>query len=99
MNTQRLPSNPFADDGVIVLAHRGFRGAYPENTLLAFQKAAELHVDGLETDIHSTRDGVLVVCHDETVDRTTNGSGLIKEMTWDELQQLDAGYRWTADGG
>lgn len=99
MRQQRNPSKPFADDGVIVLAHRGFRGQYPENTMLAFQKAAELNVDGLETDIHRTRDGVLVVCHDETVDRTTNGSGLIKEMTWAELQQLDAGYRWTADDG
>ncbi len=95
----RTPAHPFADDGVIVLAHRGFRGAYPENTMPAFQKAAELGVDGLETDIHQTKDGVLVVCHDETVDRTTNGSGLIKEMTLAELQRLDAGYRWTADNG
>ena len=97
---QKRPSHPFAaEDGVIVLAHRGFRGAYPENTMLAFQKAAELGVDGLEMDIHATRDGVLVISHDETVDRTTDGSGLIKEMTLAELQRLDAGYRWTADGG
>ena len=88
-----------AENGLVVLAHRGFRGQYPENTMLAFQKAAELGVDGLETDIHSTRDGVLVVSHDATVERMTNGSGLIKEMTLAELQQLDAGYRWTADGG
>lgn len=100
MRKQQLPGNPFAQNGqVIVLAHRGFRGAYPENTMLSFQKAAELGVDGLEMDIHATRDGVLVVSHDETVDRMTNGSGLIKEMTLAELRQLDAGYRWSADGG
>ncbi len=97
---KRLPAHPFAaDNGVIALAHRGFRGQYPENTMLAFQKAAELGVDGLEMDIHSTRDGVLVISHDATVERMTNGSGLIKEMTLAELQQLDAGHRWTADGG
>ena len=97
---EKRPSHPFTTkNDVIVLAHRGFRGQYPENTMLAFQKAAELGVDGLEMDIHATRDGVLVVSHDETVDRMTNGFGPIKEMTVAELRQLDAGYRWTADGG
>ena len=96
----KRPFQPFAaENGIIVLAHRGFRGQYPENTMLAFQKAAELGVDGLEMDIHATSDGDLVVSHDETVDRMTNGSGSIKEMTLAELQQLDAGYRWTADEG
>ena len=100
MRKQHLPANPFAQNGdVIVLAHRGFRGQYPENTMLSFQKAAELGVDGLEMDIHSTKDGVLVVSHDAIVERMTNGSGPIKEMTLAELQQLDAGYRWSADGG
>lgn len=96
----RLPSKPFAHQGgVVVLAHRGWRGLYPENTMLSFRKAAELPIDGLEIDIHSTADGVLVVCHDDTVDRTTNGSGRIQEYTFAELQQLDAGYRFTPDGG
>ncbi len=100
MRKQPLPINPFAQNGdVIVLAHRGFRGQYPENTLLSFQKAAELGVDGLEMDIHSTKDGILVVSHDATVERMTNGSGPIKEMTLAELRQLDAGYRWTPDAG
>jgi glycerophosphoryl diester phosphodiesterase len=100
MRKQQLPANPFAQNGkVIVLAHRGFRGMYPENTMLAFQKAAELGVGGLEMDIHATRDGVLVVSHDATVDRMTDGSGLIKEMTLAELCRLDAGYRWTPDAG
>lgn len=67
--------------------------------MVAFEAAAELPIDGLETDIHSTADGVLVAIHDETVDRTTNGSGPVKEMTLAQLKQLDAGYRWTPDGG
>lgn len=96
----RLPSKPFAHQGgVVVLAHRGWRGLYPENTMLSFRKAAELPIDGLEIDIHQTADGVLVVCHDDTVDRTTNGNGRIQEYTFAELQQLDAGYRFTPDGG
>lgn len=100
MARKRLPEHPFAnEEGIVVLAHRGFRGKYPENTLLAFQKAAELGVDGLEMDIHSTKDGVIVVSHDATVDRTTNGTGLIKEMSLAELKRLDAGYRWTPDNG
>ncbi|MCP4425486.1 MAG: glycerophosphodiester phosphodiesterase [Chloroflexi bacterium] len=94
------PHAPFAgQNGPVVLAHRGFRGQYPENTMPAFQKAADLGVHGLEMDIHRSRDGVLIVCHDATVDRTTDGSGLIKEMTLAELKRLDAGYRWTADDG
>lgn len=96
----RLPSRPFAHQGgVVVLAHRGWRGLYPENTMLSFRKAAELPIDGLEIDIHSTADGVLVVCHDATVDRTTDGNGRIQDHTLAELQKLDAGYRYTPDGG
>lgn len=96
----RLPSRPFASQGgPVVLAHRGWRGLYPENTMLSFRKAAGLPIDGLEIDIHQTKDGVLVVCHDETVDRTTNGNGRIQDHTLAELQQLDAGYRFTPDGG
>ncbi|MCP4358703.1 MAG: glycerophosphodiester phosphodiesterase [Chloroflexi bacterium] len=96
----RSPARPFANQGgVVALAHRGFRGLYPENTMLAFEKAAAMSIDGLEIDIHSTKDGVLVVCHDETVDRTTEGSGRIQDFTLAELQQLDAGYRFTPDEG
>ena len=83
----------------MVLAHRGWSGRFPENTMLAFRKAAELPVDGLEMDIHSTRDGALVVCHDPTVDRTTDGHGRIQDFTLAELQKLDAGYRFTPDEG
>lgn len=65
----------------------------------SFQLAASWGVDGLELDVHQTADGVLVVCHDEFVERTTNGRGLIKEKTLVELQMLDAGYHWSQDGG
>ena len=96
----RLPSRPFAQQGgVVVLAHRGWRGLYPENTMLSFHKAAELPIDGLEIDIHSTADGVLVVFHDATLERTTNGNGRVQDHTFAELQQLDAGFRFTPDGG
>lgn len=96
----RTTQHPFADpDGLLVMAHRGWRGYYPENTLLSFQQAAALQVDGLEMDIHSTADGVLVVFHDDTLERTTNGTGLIHNLTYAELKQLDAGYWWTNDDG
>jgi len=89
----------FAGDGVLVMAHRGGRGLWPENTLYAFQRAWELGVDVLEMDLHSSSDGVLVVMHDGTVDRTTDGTGPIQDYTLEELKELDAGYRWTADDG
>jgi glycerophosphoryl diester phosphodiesterase len=86
-------------DSLLVFAHRGGGGRWPQNTLYAFNQAAKLGVDALETDIHTTADGVIVVCHDPTVDETTNGHGQIHGMTLAQLKQLDAGYRWTADGG
>lgn len=72
-------------------AHRGFSARYPENTMLAFQKAAETGCNGIELDIHLTADRQIVILHDEEVDRTTNGHGLVKDMTLAELQALDAG--------
>ncbi|MBK8931434.1 MAG: glycerophosphodiester phosphodiesterase [Chloroflexi bacterium] len=94
------PSHPFARNGrPIIIGHRGAAGHLPENTMLSFQQAADWGVDGLELDIHLTADGVIVVCHDEFVERTTNGRGLIKEKTLAELQQLDAGYHFTPDNG
>jgi glycerophosphoryl diester phosphodiesterase len=73
------------------IAHRGFSGRYPENTLTSFLSAIELGCTWLECDVRRTRDGVFVVLHDETVDRTTNGTGRIGELTWDEIRNLDAG--------
>ncbi len=69
----------------------------PENTLEAFQKSADMGVDILEMDIRMTKDGHLVVIHDKTIDRTTNGSGLVKEMTLAEIQSYDAAYYFSTD--
>jgi len=82
-----------------VIAHRGGAGLAPENSMVAFRNAVSLGVDMLEMDIHMTKDGHLVVIHDKSVDRTTNGHGLVKEMTLSEIRHLDAGYRFTIDGG
>ncbi len=83
----------------LVIAHRGGRGLWPENTLYGFEQAVALGVDVLEMDIHSTADGVLVVMHDDTVDRTTNGVGPVHSLILDELKALDAGHNWSADDG
>lgn len=74
-----------------VIAHRGFSGAAPENTIAAVRAAIEIQADMVEIDVTLTADGHLVVIHDETLDRTTNGSGRVSEFTLAELQQLDAG--------
>ncbi|RSK35775.1 glycerophosphodiester phosphodiesterase [Bhargavaea beijingensis] len=78
-----------------IFAHRGASGSRPENTLAAFREAAGLPIDGVELDVHLSGDGVPVVIHDETVDRTTDGSGYVKAMTVDELKQLSAGCRFS----
>lgn len=76
----------------MIFAHRGFSGYYPENTMLAFQKVAEETVaDGIELDIQLTKDGEIVIMHDETLDRTTNGSGFLKDYTLAELKTLSVG--------
>ena len=72
------------------IAHRGFKGAYPENTMLAYEKAIETGADGIEFDVHLTKDGELVIIHDETLERTTDGKGLIKDKTLQELKKLNA---------
>lgn len=83
----------------LVIAHRGGAGLWPENTIYAFERAKELGVDVLEIDVQVTADGVLVVMHDGTLDRTTNGSGLINKLTLAQLKKLDAAFRWSPDGG
>lgn len=72
------------------IAHRGFSGKYPENTMTAFEKAVEEKCDGIETDVQLTKDGEMVLCHDELLDRTTNGSGLLANYTFNELRKLNA---------
>ena len=86
-------------DRPLVIAHRGGGGLAPENTISAFENSVRLGVDVLELDVHSTADGALVVIHDRTVDRTTDGSGRVNALTLDEIRRLDAGYRFSTDGG
>jgi glycerophosphoryl diester phosphodiesterase len=74
-----------------VYGHRGASAEYPENTLAAFRRALELDIEGIELDVHLSADGVPVVIHDETVDRTTNGQGAVADLTVEQLRGLDAG--------
>ncbi|MDF2723783.1 MAG: hypothetical protein K0Q59_3458 [Paenibacillus sp.] len=76
---------------IMNLAHRGASSYAPENTLAAFYKGLEMGATGIETDIQQSKDGVLFLLHDKTVDRTTNGSGQPQAFTWAELSELDAG--------
>lgn len=77
---------------ILVWAHRGASGVMPENTLPAFSKAAELGADGVELDIQLTKDGEIVVIHDEMVDRTSDGKGWVKDFTLEEIRKLDVSY-------
>jgi glycerophosphoryl diester phosphodiesterase len=77
-----------------IYAHRGARGHAPENTLLAFSLAFDLGADAIECDVQRTSDGRLVVIHDDTLDRTTNGRGKVREASFETLRGLNAGVRW-----
>jgi glycerophosphoryl diester phosphodiesterase len=81
----------------LILAHRGARRQAPENTMAAFRLAAEMGADGVELDVQLSKDGEAVVIHDFNVDRTTNGSGPVKDLTLVELQRLDAGSWYSAE--
>lgn len=85
------------DRQFFIWAHRGASSEAPENTLASFVAAEEAGADGIELDIHLTRDGVPVVLHDATVDRTTNGSGAVSRLSLSALRRLDAGS-WFAPG-
>ncbi len=76
----------------VVTAHRGFSGKYPENTLLAFEKACELGADVVEFDVRESSDGALVIMHDDMLDRTTDGRGLVAQYRLAELKRLNASY-------
>jgi len=80
-------------------AHRGFSGKYPENTMLAFQKAVEIGADGAELDVQLTKDGEVVIIHDETIDRTTDGKGYVVDYTYEELSKFNASYIYTGKMG
>ncbi|GMA50899.1 glycerophosphoryl diester phosphodiesterase [Alicyclobacillus contaminans] len=74
-----------------IWAHRGWSARYPENTMASFQAALELGVRGIELDVQLSKDGIPVVLHDDTVQRTTDGQGRVRDFTWSHLRQLDAG--------
>jgi glycerophosphoryl diester phosphodiesterase len=73
---------------MLKIGHRGARGYEPENTLKAFQKALDLNADGIELDVHLSSDGHIIVMHDETIDRTTNGKGLVNNLSLSELKSF-----------
>lgn len=82
-----------------MIAHQGGDGVWPGDTMLAFENAVQIGSDVLEMDAHITKDGQIVLMHDDEVDRTTDGAGLIEDMTLDDLKQLDAAYDWSNDDG
>ncbi|RKN74167.1 glycerophosphodiester phosphodiesterase [Paenibacillus ginsengarvi] len=81
------------NDNLMVIAHRGAAGEAPENTLAAFALGLEQGCTGIELDVHLSKDGEVIVCHDTTIDRTSDGKGAISDMTVAELKKADAG-RW-----
>jgi glycerophosphoryl diester phosphodiesterase len=94
------PRKPYVThEGPLFFAHRGGARLSPENTLAAFERGVALGADALELDIQTTREGEIVVIHDTTVDRTTDGRGPVAGHTLAELRRLDAGYWFTLDGG
>ena len=78
----------------IILAHRGYSGNYPENTMLAFQKAYEAGCDGIELDVQFTSDHEIVIIHDETINRTSHQKGAVKDFTYEELSKIDFSYKF-----
>lgn len=82
-----------SEKNIMIVGHRGVRSLYPENTLVSFRAALELRLDLIEFDVRFTKDRKIVVCHDSDILRTTNGSGLICDMTLEELKSYDAGIK------
>jgi len=89
-----MAHNPWLRARPLAIAHRGHSIEYPENTTAAYKKAIELGVEMIECDVNITSDGVLVMMHDPTLDRTTNGTGRVNAATCDEIQRLDAGNKF-----
>ena len=82
-----------------VYAHRGYSGKYPENTMLAFKEAEKTGCYGIELDVQLTKDGEVVIIHDERVDRTTDGTGWVRDFTLKELKKLNAAAAWNGKYG
>lgn len=89
---------PFFEKPARIFAHRGYSKKFPENTQVAFEKAIELGTDVIETDAHITKDGYVVIVHDEELSTITNGRGKIAELRLDQIKQLDAAYYFSPDG-
>jgi glycerophosphoryl diester phosphodiesterase len=87
----------FFDHKPVIIAHRGASAFAPENTIAAFNMAANLKADGIELDVKFTKDRKMVVIHDQTVDRTTNGHGYVKDLLFEDLSKLDAGSIFSAE--
>lgn len=83
----------------LIFAHRGYSAKYPENTMLAYEKAVQAGADGIELDVQMTKDGELILMHDEAVDRTTDGTGLVKDKNLEDIKKLDASYVFTGEYG
>lgn len=95
--TTGTTNHVYAGGDVAVIAHRGASGLAPENTIAAFDLALELRADYVELDVQMSRDGTLVVMHDTSLDRTTNGRGFIGDKRLAELRELDAGGRFSKE--
>lgn len=99
-SAEPLPDKPFFDKPFLFGVHRGGAKWRPESTLKTFQEAAKTWPGILlESDVRMTSDGVVVLHHDATVNRTTNGDGAVADLAWEHIQTLDAGYNFTNDGG
>ncbi|MDX1393929.1 MAG: glycerophosphodiester phosphodiesterase [Gemmatimonadota bacterium] len=95
-----LPVDVFGPGSPIrVIGHRGAAAVAPENTLPSFQHAVDVGVDGVELDVHASADGRVMVIHDPTLERTTDGTGPVEERTLEELRAFDAGHGFSPDGG
>ena len=97
----RAPTNQYYQNvsRPLVIAHQGGDGVWPGNTMFAFERAVEIGSDVLEMDAHITKDGEIVLMHDEMVDDTTEGTGLVEDLTLVQLKELDAAYEWSNDDG
>lgn len=99
-----IPNHPFFEqfsEYPLIFAHADDTGSglWPGNTMIHLKKSAAMGVDVLEFDIHLTKDGTLILMHDDTVDRTTNGSGRIADLELNKIQALEVGFNWTKDNG
>ena len=84
-------------NNVEIVAHRGYAALYPENTMVAFRRSLELGADTIELDIHYSKEGIPVVIHDDTLDRTTTSSGSIRKLSLQDIRQADAGVKFSPE--